>query len=187
MKNKLIFIIYLMLCMLVSGKEKPEVNYIKLSPESIERTEYMNTKFTQTINLENTYEKKLKFWVDGKLYYTNENGKKYEIDLDGKSGWTLSPVFGISIGGGRTGTGVGVDMTPDNGSGSKVLRIPSSIEIKPGETGVLDVDFYLIDVKLKKSKEKILRGKITGEIRLEETKKNSADIIIPIDIEVREQ
>ena len=86
---------------------------VELSPSSIVKTVRPESKFFDIITLTNRTDKKLKLWIESSLFYIDDNGNKYEVELKKKTSWSFSPVIGVGIGigsGGRTRTGTGVGV-----------------------------------------------------------------------------
>ena len=196
MKKKLLVLIsmlFLIICFTIQAKDKSTENFIEVDSPSITDTVKPESKFFEILEFTNTsQDKKLKFWIESKLYYVDDSGNKQEIELKKQTSWKLSPVIGIGIGigsgGSRVGSGVGVEVSPDSGtSGKYVIDIVSGVDFKPGEVKNITVNFDFSNLRIKKNKNvKITNGKIIGEITLEERSKNNADIVIPIEINIKE-
>lgn len=189
----LISVFFLTICFTIQAKEKSTENFIEVDPLSIIDTVKPESKFFEILKFTNTSpDKKLKFWIESKLYYVDESGNKQEIELKKQSSWRLSPIIGIGIGigsrGNRVGSGVGVEVSPVGGSASKyVIDIASRVDFKQSEVKNITVNFDFSDLRVKKNKDiRITNGKIIGEITLEERSKNNADIVIPIEINIKE-
>ena len=189
-KNLLVLIsmLFLTICLSVQAKEKSTENFIVSDPLSITNTVKPESKFFEIIKFTNTSpDKKLKFWIDSKLYYVDETGNKWEVELKKQSSWKFSPIIGIGIGTGGVNSGVGVEVSPDDRTSKYVIDVASGVDFKPGEEKTITVNFDFTNLRVKKNKDiKIQNGKITGEITLEERSKNNADIVIPIEINIKE-
>ena len=84
-------------------------------------------------------------------------------------------------------SGVGVEVSPDDRTSKYFIDMASGVDFKPGEEKTITVNFDFTNIRVKKNKDiKIQNGKITGEITLEERSKNNADIVIPIEINIKE-
>ena len=165
---------------------------VELSPASIVKTVKPESKFFDIITLTNRTDKKLKLWISSALFYTDDKGNKYEIELKKKTSWSFSPVIGVGIGIGsggrtRTGTGVGVEVSPDGRNSSYVIETASGLNFKANEEKTLTVNFDISDLRVKNNKNmRITDGKLTGEVILEDRSKTYSDIRIPIEINIEQ-
>ncbi|MDR2878835.1 MAG: hypothetical protein LBV03_02870, partial [Fusobacteriales bacterium] len=150
---------------------------VELNPSSIVKTVKPESKFFDIITLTNRTDKKIKLWIESALFYIDDNGNKYEVELKKKSSWSFSPVIGvgISIGSGgrtRTGTGVGVEISPDGRKSKYVIETASGLNFKPNEEKTLTVNFDISDLRVKNNKNmRITEGKLTGKLVLEDRSK----------------
>ena len=163
---------------------------VELSPSSIVKTVKPESKFFEIVTITNRTDKNLKIWIESVLFYTDDNGNKYEVELKKKTSWSFSPVIGVGIGIGtggrtRTGTGVGVEVSPDGRNSKYVIETASGLNFKPNEEKTLTVNFDISDLRVKNNKNmRITEGKLTGEIILEDRSKTYSNIIIPIEINI---
>ena len=163
---------------------------VELKPSSIVKTVRTESKFFDIITLTNRTDKKIKLWIESSLFYIDDNGNKYEVELKKKSSWSFSPVIGVGIGIGsggrtRTGTGVGVEVSPDGRNSKYVIETASGLNFKPNEEKTLTVNFDISDLRVKNNKNmRITEGKLTGELVLEDRSKTYSNIVIPIEINI---
>ena len=163
---------------------------VELSPSSIVKTVMPESKFFEIVTITIRTDKNLKIWIESALFYTDDNGNKYEVELKKKTSWSFSPVIGVGIGIGtggrtRTGTGVGVEVSPDGRNSKYVIETASGLNFKPNEEKTLTVNFDISDLRVKNNKNmRITEGKLTGEIILEDRSKTYSNIIIPIEINI---
>ena len=186
----LVFMIFLTVSVSIFGDTDTVISGgpVELSPVSIEKTVKPESKFFDIITLTNRTDKKLKLWISSALFYTDDKGNKYEVELKKKTSWSFSPVIGVGIGIGsggrtRTGTGVGVEVSPDGRNSKYVIETASGLNFKPNEEKTLTVNFDISDLRVKNNKNmRITEGKLTGQVILEDRSKTYSDIRIPIEI-----
>lgn len=165
---------------------------VELSPASVVKTVKPESKFFDIITITNRTDKKLKLWTSSSLFYIDDNGNKYEVELRKKTSWSFSPVIGVGIGIGsggrtRTGTGVGVEVSPDGRNSKYVIETASGINFKPNEEKTITVNFDISDLRIKNNKNmRITEGRLTGTIVLEDRNKTYSDIRIPIEINIEQ-
>ncbi len=163
---------------------------VELSPSSIVKTVKPESKFFEIVTITNRTDKNLKILIESVLFYTDDNGNKYEVELKKKTSWSFSPVIGVGIGIGtggrtRTGTGVGVEVSPDGRNSKYVIETASGLNFKPNEEKTLTVNFDISDLRVKNNKNmRITEGKLTGEVILEDRSKTYSNIVIPIEINI---
>lgn len=177
---------FLGLCLSVFTRADIIERPLDISPASVTKEVRTESKFFQNLTFKNKTSQKLKFWISTELFYIDENGEKYEVELRKKTSWSFSPVVGIGIGNrGRTRSGVGVEVSP-NGRGNKyVVETASGINFKADESKVLTVDFDFSDLRVKNNKGmRIGEGKISGKLILNDRGKFYSDIVIPIEITI---
>ena len=157
---------------------------LEIEPNPIEKTVRTESKFFQNITLTNKLDKRFKTWISSQLFYTDENGNKYEVELRKNTSWSWSPFLGIGIGGGRRRTGMGVEVSP-NKNGRDVINTASGLNFKANEQKVLTVDFDFTNLRTK-DKVRIGTGKISGHLIIKDRDKKYSDILVPIEIEIVE-
>ena len=188
----LIFIIFLKAMAFGDVQTVVSGGPVEISPVSVVKSVKPESKFFDIITITNRTDKKLKLWTSSSLFYIDDNGNKYEVELRKKTSWSFSPVIGVGIGIGsggrtRTGTGVGVEVSPDGRNSKYVIETASGINFKPNEEKTLTVNFDISDLRIKNNKNmRITEGRLTGTIVLEDRNKTYSDIRIPIEINIEQ-
>lgn len=187
-KNLMSLVLMFFLVIGLSGTVRADIieSPLDITPNPITKEIRMGSKFFQNLTFKNKTDKKLRFWISTKLFYVDENGKNYEVELRKKTSWSFSPVVGIGIGNrGRTRSGVGVEVSPNNRGNKYAIETASGINFKADESKVLTVDFDFSDLRVKDNRNmRIGEGKIQGTLTLEDRAKFYSDIVIPIEITI---